>query len=158
LRSATTPPALALRGIAMAQLGESRQGKSASQGAARAFGPKEAVAARDVSSPKLRLRSPRANWLAHEALEAARTTLEAHGDRANAAHARYLQAGDSFDRRVDDAERTLATLDATRFPPAWRTTHELIAAGIEMRRLRTQAAARALARATEAAIDARVPR
>ncbi|HZF14675.1 MAG TPA: hypothetical protein VE046_01905 [Steroidobacteraceae bacterium] len=152
-------PALALRGIAMAQLGDLAKAKVLLKSAARAFGPKEAVARARcvVAEAEVALASRELGWPT-KALEAARTTLEAHGDRANAAHARYLQARRFLlIGRVDDAERTLATLDATRFPPAWRTTHELIAAGIEMRRLRTQAARAALARATEAAIDARVP-
>ena len=59
--------------------------------------------------------------------------------------------------RIDEAERTLAELDPARFPPAWRTAHELIVAGIAMRRLRTKAARAALARATDAAIDADIP-
>jgi hypothetical protein len=152
-------PALALRGIAMAQLGDLVRAKALLKSAARAFGPKEAVARARcvVAEAEIALASRDLGWPA-KALDAARTTLEAHGDRANAAYARYLQA-----RRlllighIDDAERTLAKLDATRFPPAWRTAHELIAAGIEMRRLRTKAARAALARATDAAIDAGVP-
>jgi DNA-binding transcriptional ArsR family regulator len=110
-----------------------------------------------VAEAEIALASRDLGWPA-KALDAARTTLEAHGDRANAAYARYLQA-----RRfllighIDDAERTLAKLDATHFPPAWRTAHELIAAGIDMRRLRIKAARAALARATDAAIDAGVP-
>jgi hypothetical protein len=152
-------PALALRGIAMAQLGDLVRAKALLKCAARAFGPKEAVARARcvVAEAEIALASRDLGWPA-KALDAARTTLEAHGDRANAAYARYLQA-----RRfllighIDDAERTLAKLDATRFPPAWRTAHELIAAGIDMRRLRIKAARAALARATDAAIDAGVP-
>jgi hypothetical protein len=91
-------------------------------------------------------------------LDAARATLEAHGDRVNAAHARYLEV-----RRLlligqlDDAERALADLDPTPFPPASRTAHELVVAGIAMRRLRTKAARAALARAERGAREARIP-
>src|SRR5438093_9228241 len=59
--------------------------------------------------------------------------------------------------RVDEAERTLAKLDPAPFPPASRTAHELVVAGIAMRRLRTKAARAALARAERAASHARIP-
>ncbi len=53
--------ALALRGIAMAQLGDLPRAKVLLRKAARAFGPKYAVArARCVSSPKPKLHSYRA--------------------------------------------------------------------------------------------------
>src|SRR6516225_5617803 len=93
-----------------------------------------------------------------KALDAARATLEEHGDRVNAAHARYLEV-----RRLlligclDDAERKLAELDPAPFPPASRTAHELVVAGIAMRRLGTKTARTALARAARAARDARIP-
>ena len=64
----------------------------------------------------------------------------AHGDRANAAHARSLEARRLLlIGRIDEAERTLAELDLAPFPPASRTAHELVVAGIAMRRLRTKA-------------------
>src|SRR6267142_1278635 len=151
--------ALALRGIAMAQLGDLVRAKVLLRSAARAFGPKEAVARARcvVAEAEIALASRDLGWPA-KALDAARATLNAHGDRANAAYARYLQA-----RRLlligslDEAERTLARLDSARLPPASRTVHELVLAGIEMRRLRTKAARAALARATDAAIEAGVP-
>ena len=59
--------------------------------------------------------------------------------------------------RLDEAERMLADLDPTPFPPALRTAHELVVAGIAMRRLRTKAARAALARAAHAARQARIP-
>ena len=56
-------PALALRGIAMAQLGDLIRAKALLRVAARAFGPKEALArARGVSSPRPRSHSSRATW------------------------------------------------------------------------------------------------
>ena len=152
-------PALALRGIAMAQLGDFVRARTLLKSAARRFGSKEAVARARciVAEAEVALASRDLAWPA-KALDAARTTLEAHGDRANAAYAKYLQARRSLlIGRIDEAERTLAELDPARFPPAWRTAHELVIAGIEMRRLRTKAARAALARATDAAIDARVP-
>src|SRR5262249_49548856 len=88
----------------------------------------------------------------------ARATLAAHGDRANAAHARLLEARRALLLgRLADAEGALAELDAARLAPASRTAHELAIAGIALRRLRTKAARTALARAERAARDARIP-
>ncbi len=81
-----------------------------------------------------------------------------HGDRVNAAHARYLEVRRLLlIGRIDEAERTLARLDPGPFPPASRTAHELVVAGIAMRRLRTKEARDALARARRAAQYARIP-
>ena len=89
-------PALALRGIAMAQLGDLVRAKALLRSAARAFGPKEAVARARciVAEAEIALASRDLGWPA-KTLDAARATLEAHGDRANAAHARYLKSGAS---------------------------------------------------------------
>jgi hypothetical protein len=151
--------ALALRGIAMAQLGDLARAKALLQRAARAFGPKEAVARARcvVAEAEIALASRDLGWPAR-ALDTARATLEAHGDRVNAAHARYLEA-----RRlllighIGEAEQTLAGLDPTPLPPASRTVHELVAAGIAIRRLRAKVARAALARARRAAHRARIP-
>src|ERR671923_1735413 len=90
--------------------------------------------------------------------DGARATLEAHGDRVNAAHARYLEVRRLLlIGRIDEAERTLAGLDPSPFPPALTAAHELVVAGIAMRRLRTKAARAALARAERAARQARIP-
>ncbi len=114
-------PALALRGIAMAQLG-------------------------DLVRAKALLRS------------AARATLEAHGDRLNAAHARYLEVRRLLlTSRLEEAEHTLAQLDPTNLPPLFKAVHELLAAGIALRRLKTQAACDALTRAKLAAGQAAIP-
>jgi hypothetical protein len=152
-------PALALRGIAMAQLGDFVRAKALLRRAVRAFGPKEAVARARcvVAEAEIALVSRDLGWSA-KALDAARATLEAHGDRVNAAHARYLEVRRLLlIGRLDEAERTLAELDPTPFPPASRTAHELVVAGIAMRRLRTKAARAALARAEHAARQARIP-
>jgi hypothetical protein len=152
-------PALALRGIAMAQLGDFVRAKILLRSAARAFGPKEAVARARciVAEAEIALVSRDLSWPA-KTLEAARATLEAHGDRLNAAHARYLGVRRLLlIGRLDEAERMLAELDPTPFPPASRTAHELVVAGIAMRRLRTKAARAALARAEHAAHHARIP-
>src|SRR5947208_16910127 len=84
------PPALALRGIAMAQLGELVRAKALLRRAARAFGPKEAVARARcvVAEAEIALALRDLSWA--KALDLARATLDEHGDRTNAAHARYL--------------------------------------------------------------------
>jgi tetratricopeptide (TPR) repeat protein len=152
-------PALALRGIAMAQLGDFARAKELLRSAARAFGPTEAVvrARCVVAEAEIALASRDLGW-PPKTLDAARATLEAHGDRLNAAYARYLEV-----RRLvlighlDEAERMLADLDPSPFPPAWRTVHALAVAGIAMRRLRTKEARDALSRAESNARDARIP-
>jgi DNA-binding winged helix-turn-helix (wHTH) protein len=91
-------------------------------------------------------------------LDVARSTLEQHGDRANAAHARYLEVRRLLlIGRLDEAERRLAGLDAASLPPASRAFHELILAGIAMRRLQTRTARAALAAAARAAHQAQIP-
>ena len=152
-------PALALRGIAMAQLGDLDRAKALLRSAARAFGPKEAVARARcvVAEAEIALVSRDLGWPA-KALDAARVTLEQHGDRVNAAHARYLEVRRLLlIGRLDQAERVLADLDPAPFPPASRAAHELVVAGIAMRRLRTKTAHAALARAESAARLAGIP-
>jgi len=152
-------PALALRGIAMAQLGDLVRAKTLLRRAARAFGPKEAVARARcvVAEAEIALVSRDLGWPA-KALDAARATLEEHGDLLNAAHARHLEVRRLLlIGRLDEAERMLAGLDPAPFPPASRTAHELVVAGIAMRRLRPKMARAALARAEGAAQQARIP-
>src|SRR6267378_416671 len=85
-------------------------------------------------------------------------TLDEHGDRVNAAHARYLEVRRLLlIGRLDEAERTLAALEPAPLPPALRAAHELVVAGIAMRRLRTKTAHTALARAERAARHAGIP-
>jgi hypothetical protein len=152
-------PALALRGMAMAQLGDLVRAKSLLRSAARAFGAKEAVARARcvVAEAEIALVSRDLGWPA-KALDEARATLQAHGDRLNAAHARYLEVRRLLlIGRLDEAERTLAQLDPAPFPPASRAAHELVVAGIAVRRLRIKTARAALARAERAASQARIP-
>jgi tetratricopeptide (TPR) repeat protein len=152
-------PALALRGIAMAQLGDLVRAKALLRSAARAFGPKEAVARARcvVAEAEIALVSRDLGWPA-KALDAAQATLEEHGDLANAAHARYLAVRRLLlIGRLDEAERRLAELDPAPFPPALKAAHELVISGIAMRRLRTKTARAALARAERAARDADIP-
>jgi hypothetical protein len=152
-------PALALRGIAMAQLGDFVRAKALLRSAARAFSPKEAVARARciVAEAEIALVSRDLSWPA-KALEAAQATLEAHGDRVNAAHARHLEVRRLLlIGRLDEAERRLAAIDPAPLPPAWKAAHELVVVGIAMRRLRTKTARAALARAKHAARDAGIP-
>src|SRR6202046_995478 len=148
-------PALALRGIAMAQLGDLARAKALRRRAARAFGPKEAVARARcvVAEAEIALVSRDLGWPT-KALDAARATLEAHGDRVNAGHARYLEVRRLLlIGRLDEAERTLAKLDPAPFPPASRAAHELVVAGPAMRRVRTKEERAAVAPAAGAARD-----
>jgi len=153
------PPALALRGIAMAQLGEHPRARELLRRAARGFGAHEelararcvvaeaevALAVRDIGS------SPRS-------LTAALATLEAHADHANALHARlivirtHLLLG-----RLDEAKAALALLDTRDLSPTLSTVAELTAAELALRSLHIDLARAALARAQEAAELARVP-
>ncbi len=153
------PPALALRGIAMAQLGDLARAKLLLRRAARAFGSKEAIArARCVTAEaEIALVSRDLGWPL-QPLESARSVLERHGDRANAAHARYLTARYLLlIGRLDEAERLLADFDPAPLPPASRAAHALVVAGIAMRRLRIKAARAALTQAKRVASEARIP-
>jgi hypothetical protein len=152
-------PALALRGTAMAQLGDLARAKVLLRRAERGFHPREVVArarcvvaesevafvSRDLSRPP-------------KALENARLILEAHGDRVNAAHARTIEA-----RRllligcVDQAEHQMAGLDPAPLPPVLQAIHQLVVAGIAIRRLQTKPARAALARAAKSARRAGIP-
>jgi hypothetical protein len=152
-------PALALRGVAMAQLGDHVRAKALLRSAARSFGSREAVARARcvVAEAEIALASRDLGWPA-KALDSARLTLEAHGDLANAAHARYLEARRLLlIGRIAEAECTLAELDPAPFPAASRAAYELVVAGIAVRRLRTQTAGEALARAGRAAQHAGIP-
>ena len=152
-------PALALRGIAMAQLGDFARAKELLRRAARAFGSNETVArARCIlAEAEIALASRDLGWPA-KMLDAARSTLEVHGDRVNAGFARYLEVRRLLIiGRLDEAERLLADLDPSLFPPTSRTFHELVVAGIAMRRLRTKEARDALTRAEGAARRAGIP-
>jgi hypothetical protein len=152
-------PALALRGIAMAQLGDLARAKNLLRSAARAFGSHEATArarcivaeaeialvCRDLSHPL-------------QTLGPARTILDAHGDRANAAHAGYLDARlHLLVGRLEEAERVLATVDPAALPLASRSGYWLVAAGIAMRGIRAGPARAALDRARQAAREVGIP-
>ncbi|MDF0516091.1 HTH domain-containing protein [Bradyrhizobium yuanmingense] len=152
-------PSLALRGIAMAQLGDLAKAKSLLRTAARAFGPREAVARARclVAEAEIALVSRDLNWPV-KTLAAARATLEQHGDLVNAAHAGHVEARRLLlVGRLDEAERTLAEVRPTPLPPASQVVRELVLAGIAIRRLRTKDARTALGRAAHAARLADIP-
>jgi len=152
-------PALALRGIAMAQLGDLDRAKILLRKAARAFGPKEAVSRARcvVAEAEIALAARDLGWPA-KVLDAACLALDQHGDRQNANHGRLLAI-----RRhlligeLDEAEQALGEIDPAALPAASQTIHELMIAGIAIRRIRTRAAREALDRADKAAQDARIP-
>ena len=91
-----------------------------------------------VAEAEIALVSRDLGWPA-KALDAARATLEAHDDRVNAAYARYLEVHppDRAHRRGGARARRSRSRAS---PPASRTAHELVVAGIAIRRLRTKAA------------------
>ena len=152
-------PALALRGIAMARLGDLDRAKLLLRRAAGAFGPREAVARARcvVAEAEIALVSRDLCW-PPRALDAARAVLERHGDWLNAAHARHLEVRRLLlVGRLAEAEQALARLDPAPFPPAARAAYELVVAGIAMRRLRTGSARAALARAGSTARHAGIP-
>ncbi len=149
---------LALRGIAMAQLGEHVRARELLRSAMRAFSPRETVARARcvVAEAEIALVSRDLGWTS-KALESARVTLETHGDAVNAAHARYVEIQRLLlIGRIDAAERALAPLPSS-LPLALKITHELILAGIAMRRLQAKVARKALARASRAASQADIP-
>ncbi|MEO8008993.1 MAG: helix-turn-helix domain-containing protein, partial [Betaproteobacteria bacterium] len=153
------PPALALRGIAMAQLGEYPRARELLRRAARGFGAHEELArARCIvaeAEVALALRdftgSPRS-------LASAADTLESHGDHANSLQARLIALRRLLlIGRLDEAAAALARLDVRGLPPSLAAVVELAAAELALRSLRIGPARDALARAHEAADRARVP-
>jgi hypothetical protein len=152
-------PALALRGIAMAQLGDLARARILLRAAARGFGPKEAVARARcvVAEAEVALAARDLGW-PEKALDNAAGTLEAAGDHRNAAQARALAIRRLLlIGRLDEAEQRLGALDPAPFPPALRAVHELAVAGIALRRLRTAPARTALAEAARAARQSGIP-
>src|SRR5215212_7812662 len=153
------PPALALRGIAMAQLGDLLRAKALLRGAARAFGRHEAtararcvLAEAEIALVSRDLRGPM------QTLGAARAALESHGDWTNAAHAGYLEARRLLlIGRLDESERVQESLDTDALPRASRTGFWLVCAGIAMRRIRAESARAALERAGQAAREVGIP-
>jgi len=153
------PPALALRGIAMAQLGEHPRARELLRRAARGFGTREELArARCVVAEAEVALAMRDLGGSPRSLAAAAATLEARADRANALQARLIAVRRLvLLGRLDEAAAALARLDARGAPPSLAAVAELAAAELALRSLRTGPARTALARAHEAAERARVP-
>lgn len=152
-------PALALRGIAMAQLGDLARARELLKDAARAFGPDEPMArARCMVAEAEIALVCRDLGRSFQTLGATRATLEAGGDQVNAAHAGYLEARQLLlIGRLEDAQRTLDSIDIDVLPPASRAGYGLVVAGIAMRQIRTGPARAALQQAARAAQDAGIP-
>jgi hypothetical protein len=153
------PPALALRGIAMAQLGEHRRARELLRLAARGFGPHEELArARCVVAEAEVALAMREFGGSLRSLASATAALEARADHGNALHARLIAARRLvLLGRLDEAAAALARLDSRGLPPALAAVAELTAAELALRSLRTGPAQAALARAPEAAERAGVP-
>jgi len=147
------PAALALRGIAMAQLGDFARARTLLKQAARGFGKREAVSrARCVlAEAEIALVSRDLTW-PDDWLEAARDVLLRKGDLSNAAHAGIIEA-----RRhlllghLGRAADVLATLEPETLSPAMLAGYWLVHAGTDVRRMRVASARQALQRAGEAA-------
>ncbi|MFV3371342.1 helix-turn-helix domain-containing protein [Pseudomonas sp. NY15435] len=153
------PPALALRGIAMAQLGEFPLARTLLRRAARAFGahePMERARCR-VAEAEVALASRELNWPT-EPLEQAAQVLQSHGDRINAAHARYLLIRRALlIGKLDEADTLLGSLEPGSLPAPLRTVHWLIAAGLAVRRLQAGEARTTLRLAADAAAASGIP-
>ncbi|MBU7574357.1 MAG: helix-turn-helix domain-containing protein [Hydrogenophaga sp.] len=153
------PPALALRGIAMAQLGEHSRARDLLRRAGRGFGAHETLArARCVVAEAEVALAMRDLGGSTRPLTAAAAILEAHADHANAHQARLIAARRLLRLgRLTEAEAVLAAIDTTRQPPALAAVAELVAAELALRSLRVEAGRAALARARDAATRAGVP-
>jgi hypothetical protein len=153
------PPALALRGIAMAQLGEHPRARELLRRAARGFGAHEELArARCVVAEAEVALAMRDLGGSPRSLAAAAAMLEARADRANALQARLIAVRRLLLLgRIDEAAAALACLDARGMPPSLAAVAELITAELALRSLLIGPAQAALARAHEAADRARVP-
>jgi tetratricopeptide (TPR) repeat protein len=153
------PPALALRGIAMAQLGEHTRARELLRRAARDFGAHEELArARCVVAEAEVALAVRDFGGSPRALASALATLESHADHANALQARLIATRRLLLLgRLDEAEATLTQLNGHSLPPLLAAVAELAAAELALRSLRVAQARAALDRAHDAAERARVP-
>jgi hypothetical protein len=153
------PPALALRGIAMAQLGELARSRELLRRAAREFGTHEELArARCVVAEAEVALALRDFADAPRTLAAAMTTLEARADRANALQARLVAARRLLLLgRLDAAAELLAPVDAQGLAPLPAAVAALARAELALRSLNIAAAGEALAQAQDAARRAGIP-
>jgi len=153
------PAALALRGIAMAQLGDWQRARELLRDAARGFG-KPAATARArclIAEAEIALVSRDLAWPGNR-LNEARALLLSRGDLANAGHAGYLEARRHLlIGQLATAEQVMNSIDPVQLAPASRAGFWLVAAGIAMRQLAIPRASEALDAAASAATDARIP-
>lgn len=153
------PPALALRGIAMAQLGVHARARELLRRAARAFGPQErrsrarcvvaeaeiALAMRDLGRPQ-------------HALAAATEVLGRLGDHHNAWLARLIAARRSLLLgELATTGRILSGRDPVNRSPSLTVVEELIRAELALRSLRMSEARQCLDLAQAAAERAGIP-
>ena len=153
------PPALALRGVAVAQLGDLSRAKTLLRRAARGFGARNAISRARclVAQAEIALVSRDLSEAA-KPIDHARTVLERHGDRANAAHAGYLTIRRLLlIGRLDQAERAIEGFDPAPLPSASRAAYELAVAGVAIRRLKIKTARAALSQAETLARQTGIP-
>ena len=151
--------ALAIRGIAMAQLGDFVKSKALLKKAVSAFGPKETVARARcvVAEIEIALATRDLGW-SDKALRSAKKTLQRRGDPINATHAWHLEIRKFLlIGRLGEAERALNRLNPETLPPVLKAVHHLLAAGIAMRRFDTDKARSSFSIAGKAARDAGIP-
>jgi hypothetical protein len=153
------PPALALRGIAIAQLGDHARAVDLLRRAARGFGPREELArarcALAEAEVKLAMRELAGS---QRTLLDVSATLARHGDAGNAMHARMLAARWSLLMgRLADAAATLQDVTPASLPPTLAAVAELAAAELALRSLKTAPASAAFARAHQAAYRSGIP-
>ena len=153
------PPALALRGIALAQLGEHGRARELLRRAGRAFGAREELARARCGLAEAEVAlAQRDLGGSSRALQASAAALDKHGDRANALHARVLAARRSLLLgHIDEAGAMLEGIDGGGLPPALAAVAELASAELALRSLRSASANAALARAHQAADRAGIP-
>lgn len=153
------PAALALRGIAMAQLGELARSRELLRRAARAFGTHEALArARCIVAEAEVALAMREIGAPSRGLASATATLDAHGDRANALQARLIAARRALLLgRLDAAAALLTSLEIRGLPASFAAVAELITAELALRSLQLGPARAALGQAQAAAQRAGVP-
>ncbi|UKV16479.1 helix-turn-helix domain-containing protein [Thalassospiraceae bacterium SW-3-3] len=153
------PPALALRGIALAQLEDFDRARTLLKRAARGFGASEPVACARcvVAEAEIALVSRDLRW-ADKTLDGARQILEQRGDHVNAVHARQLEIRHVLLRgQLEQVEQMLGEINPDILPPILQISHEMIHFGIAVRRLQAGAARAALDRANHLAQVGKLP-
>ncbi len=152
-------PALALRGIAMAQLGELRQAHALLRRASKSFGPREPTArarcALAQAEVELALRDlARAELGLNEAVK----LLTECGDWENALFARLLTVRRlTLLGNVVTAQHALAVLSLDAAPARLLAFASLAEADLAMKRMDATTAASALAKGRLAALQSRIP-